>query len=85
MIKSISIIIPCYNEEKTIEKVLNNILNLNLQEISKEIIIIDDGSTDTTPSILNKFKEYENIIILNHKKNFGKRKSFKNRNIRSFQ
>ena len=77
MIKSISIIIPCYNEEKTIEKVLNNILNLNLQEISKEIIIIDDGSTDNTPSILNKFKEYENIIILNHKKNFGKGKALK--------
>ena len=74
MIKSISIIIPCYNEEKTIEKVLNNILNLNLQEISKEIIIIDDGSTDNTPSILNKFKEYENIIILNHKKILEKEK-----------
>ena len=56
MIKSISIIIPCYNEEKTIEKVLNNILNLNLQEISKEIIIIDDGSTDTHHQYLINLK-----------------------------
>ena len=50
----ISVIVPCYNTEKFIEKCLNSILNQTLKEI--EIIIINDGSTDNS---LLKTKNYE--------------------------
>jgi len=66
----ISIIIPVYNEEKTIEKIFNKILSLKLK--NKQIIIVDDYSIDKTRKILNKkiFLEAEKIIF--HKKNLGK-------------
>ena len=41
----ISILIPCYNEEKTIEKIINKILDL--KDLNLEIIIVDDNSTDS--------------------------------------
>ena len=44
----ISIIVPVYNEELTLNKVLKQLDELNLG-IEKEIIVIDDGSTDSTP------------------------------------
>ena len=77
MINSISIIIPCYNEEKTISKIVHKVLDVELKNISKEIIIIDDGSTDNTPKLLDKFKQNENIILLKHENNHGKGKALK--------
>ena len=77
MINSISIIMPCYNEEKTISKVLQKVLDLELENISKEIIVIDDGSTDNTSKILDPFTKYKNIIILKHDNNFGKGEALK--------
>ena len=47
--KSLSVIIPCYNESETIEKItraLLDVLENNSEEIDFEIIIVDDGSTD---------------------------------------
>ena len=53
MIK-LTIIIPVYNEIKTIEKLINKILILN---IKKQIIVVDDGSSDGTELILKKLKK----------------------------
>ena len=64
----ITIIIPAFNEEKTISIVIEKILKLDL---IKQIIIVDDGSTDRTLEIINKYKEKINVIC-NHKKNLGK-------------
>lgn len=77
MINSISIIIPCYNEEKTISKVVKKVLNVELENISRELIVIDDGSTDNTPKLLENLKKNENIILLKHEKNQGKGQSLK--------
>ena len=67
----ISIVIPCFNEEKTISKVIDKILNLS--EIDKEIIIINDGSTDNTKNILDDLKKKSQIIkTYDHDKNQGK-------------
>ena len=67
----LSIIIPCYNEEKTIEELLNKVLEVQLPENwEKEIVVIDDGSTDNTKNILKKYKGKVNIIFKN--KNEGK-------------
>lgn len=64
----VSIIIPCYNEENTIAKVLEKIKTVNIKA-SKEIIVVDDYSTDRTREIL---KDYEGIKVVYHEKNFGK-------------
>ena len=66
----ISIIIPCYNEEKYILKVLKNI-SIQKKKFNLEIIISDDGSNDNTVKLLKKNKKlYDKIII--SKKNQGK-------------
>jgi dolichol-phosphate mannosyltransferase len=72
MIK-LTIIIPVYNEIKTIEKLIKKILNLN---IKKQIIVVDDGSTDGTQLLLKKYKNKINKLIM-HKKNSGKGSAIK--------
>ena len=76
MIKKLSIIVPAYNEEKTIHLILDKIINVELiNGIKKEIIIINDCSTDDTESAIknyiNKNPSYE-IIYFKHEKNKGK-------------
>lgn len=66
----LSIIIPTYNEEATIERMLNSLLAVDFGNVSKEIIVIDDGSKDTTISILRK-SDYP-ITLIVHEKNQGK-------------
>ena len=67
----ISIIIPCYNEEKTLSKIVDKVLKF--QSFEKEIIIVDDCSKDNTPNIIKdlvlRFKE---IKTIRHEKNYGK-------------
>ena len=50
----LSIIIPVYNEFKTLEKLLKKILKL---KIKKQIIVVDDGSNDGSKDILLKYKK----------------------------
>lgn len=67
----LSIIIPIFNEEKTIYQLLNKVINANIYDVEKEIIIIDDCSSDKTYNIIeNNFKD--KVILLKHKKNYGK-------------
>ena len=69
MKQTLSIIIPCYNEKDTILKILEKINNVHLYGIEKEIIIIDDFSTDGTRKILKSLNDY-NIVF--NDKNYGK-------------
>ena len=55
----VSVIIPIYNMEKYLEECLDSVLNQTLKAI--EVICIDDGSTDGTKEILNKYKEKYSI------------------------
>ena len=71
----LSIIIPVFNEEKTIDKILAKLIVLSFKNVQKEIIIIDDGSLDKTSSIVESFiskNKKENLIFLRHKVNLGK-------------
>ena len=66
----LSIIIPCYNEQKTISVILDKVRNL--KDYDKEIIVVDDCSTDGTKEILKKLENSTEIKILYNDKNRGK-------------
>jgi len=69
----LSILIPAYNEEKTIGQVLTNVLSVKTHKLEKEIIVIDDGSSDGTANIVEKFASREkNILLFKHDINSGK-------------
>jgi len=64
----LSIIIPCYNEKNTIEKVVDQ---LNSLKIKKQIILVDDCSNDGTTEIIENIKKKIDKVVF-HKKNLGK-------------
>ena len=72
----ISIIVPVYNEEKTIFEILNKISNLRKNEYSLQVIVIDDGSNDSSIKILKDNQHLIDKLILNEK-NKGKGYSVK--------
>lgn len=70
----VSIICPSYNSAKTIERLLHSILNQTYSKI--ELIIVDDGSTDSSYSIIEKFKyiflnKGLSLKLIKHKTNLG--------------
>ncbi|MFH0791560.1 MAG: glycosyltransferase family 2 protein [Candidatus Omnitrophota bacterium] len=68
----ISIIIPVYNEEKTITLVLDRVLSVTLPEgMTREIIVVNDGSCDQTVEVLNSYNQRQDLKIL-HQTNQGK-------------
>lgn len=72
----LSIIIPAYNEENTISKVLTRLLNVDLiGKFEKEIIVVNDASKDNTETVLLQFKEQHSeldIRYVRHEYNQGK-------------
>lgn len=81
-LKKISIVIPLYNEEKTISKILQKVLKLKFpKDITKEIIIVDDCSTDKSMTFVNDLakKNYDDteFVLLSNKKNKGKSQTVK--------
>ena len=65
----LSIIIPAYNEQNTISEIISRVKEQKVFNLDKEIIVVDDGSTDNSNDIL---KEIKGIKLLTHKKNRGK-------------
>lgn len=74
--KKLTILIPAYNEEKTIIKILDKIKNVKLNfEVEKEIIVINDYSIDNTKNLINEFISLNNDIDIKyfeHEMNQGK-------------
>jgi len=68
----VSILVPAYNEEKTLERTVKSLVNLNYPRNLLEIIIINDGSTDRTGEIANLLARKFRIVKALHKKNGGK-------------
>ncbi len=67
--KKISFVVPCYNSEAYMERCIDSLL-IGRQDI--EIIIVNDGSTDNTKKIANRYvKKYPNLIRAIHKENGG--------------
>lgn len=63
----LTVIVPAYNEEKVIERTIQGLISTNYP--NKEVIVVDDGSTDKTPDIMDKYKTQAKIL---HKTNSGK-------------
>ncbi len=69
----LSVIIPCFNEEKTIESIILEVLSVNTSDINKEIIIVDDHSTDNSLKILKGLeKKYKEVKVFKQDYNQGK-------------
>ena len=65
----ISVIVPIYNIEKYLNKCIESIVNQTYKNL--EIILVDDGSTDSCPTICDKWGEKDSRIIVVHKNNGG--------------
>lgn len=65
----VSIIVPIYNVEDYLEECLNSIIGQTYQNL--QILLIDDGSTDESLSICEKYSKKDNRIIISHQSNLG--------------
>ena len=59
----LSIIIPCYNEEHTLKKAVSRIFPVDIGEVTKEIIIIDDGSTDRSVDMIHELENDRSLLF----------------------
>ena len=72
--KKLSIIIPCFNEQSFIEQIIDKVRQVSLDySMEKEIIVIDDASTDGTVQIVNAYiKKNQSVKLILHPVNKGK-------------
>jgi glycosyltransferase involved in cell wall biosynthesis len=68
--KKVSIVVPIYNEEKTLEKIISAVEKADVFDLEKEIILVNDCSQDNSAEILKKYEGKHKV--LHHKKNQGK-------------
>ena len=68
---TVTVMVPCYNEERTLEGTVKSLLSLDYPMDKLMIFLIDDGSTDNTWNILKSYENHPNIKIF-QKKNGGK-------------
>lgn len=73
----LSIIIPVYNEEKTILEILKRLINIRIPSVEKEVIVVDDGSSDRTVANIKYHPSADglnikNIKLIKHYTNRGK-------------
>lgn len=74
--RKLSLVIPVYNEEATLPKILNKIEAVDFG-IDKEIVIVNDSSTDSTPKLLSDLQSESHYKILHNEQNLGKSQTVK--------
>jgi cellulose synthase/poly-beta-1,6-N-acetylglucosamine synthase-like glycosyltransferase len=67
---SVSIMVPCYNEQDTVVRTVESLLCLNYPKDKLKVIVINDGSTDATWERVQRFKDNHQVVLLD-KKNEG--------------
>lgn len=72
--KKLSVVIPVYNEATTVARVIECVLDVELEGIEREVIVVNDGSTDDTEEILEQVAcRWPNVVkVISHEKNRGK-------------
>jgi glycosyltransferase involved in cell wall biosynthesis len=68
----LSIVMPVYNEQQTLSEILKQVRDVELEGVEKEIIVVDDGSTDGSREVLVAEAEAGDLLILHHDENRGK-------------
>ena len=68
----LSIIIPVFNEEKTISEMLKRVNEVKIFGVEKQIIVVNDGSSDGTKNAILSSPAKSNVKVINHTKNQGK-------------
>jgi len=66
---NISVIIPIYNEEETLDEIIRQVRAV---DVEKQLVLIDDFSTDRTREILKGYEDHDDCTVLYHEKNQGK-------------
>jgi len=78
MTQTLSIIMPVYNEKDSLEIIIQKILDVSLPaNLTKELIIVDDGSADGSAEILQKYVSHPSVKIFNNERNLGKTAALK--------
>ena len=74
MFSKLSILMPCYNEATFITTAIQRVLDVKLDSLQKEIIVVDDASTDNSLQIINDFLLNKSlpVIVLHNESNSGK-------------
>ena len=71
--KKLSIVIPVFNEESTLKNLVERVYRVNLGDITKEVILVDDFSSDSSAYIIKKLKQkYPNTVVVFKEFNSGK-------------
>ncbi len=71
--RRLSVIVPVYNERDNIAEVMRRVLAVELPaQMSREVIVVDDGSTDGTSEILKEFEKLPEVRVLRFERNRGK-------------
>ncbi len=68
---SVTIVVPCWNEEKTVSGTIHSVLKLDYPKNKLKVMVVDDGSTDNTWSVVQSFKNNPQVL-LHRKENGGK-------------
>jgi len=69
----LSIVIPCFNEEKTLEELVSRVLRADVLELGRDIIIVDDASADRSPAIAEDLaRRHREVRVFRHGRNQGK-------------
>lgn len=68
---TVTVTVPCYNEEKTLSKTVKSLLSMDYPKDKLKIFIVDDGSKDNTWQVAQEFKDNPNIVLIK-KENGGK-------------
>jgi glycosyltransferase involved in cell wall biosynthesis len=68
----LSVVVPAYNERATIRRIVSAVLAVDLGGLDREVVIVDDGSTDGTRDILKELDGQNGVRVFLQPKNFGK-------------
>jgi glycosyltransferase involved in cell wall biosynthesis len=73
MHKTLSLVVPCFNEERTLEACIKRILALVSDDLKIQIVVVDDCSTDGSLILAQQLaSRHDELLVLHHKKNLGK-------------